>query len=503
MSRNVALNNRKIAIIRQDPNIRDVCAMIERLDKLFQEKESYSKFLASRGASAQELLDLLQDLLDYDSNLARRDRRRLFKALIRLSRDSKLHPRCFTIPALEQGKLVAGGSFGDVYKGLLEGQSVAVKMMRVFEGSDIDALQKEFGREALIWRQLCHPNLLPFFGLYYFQERLCLVSPWMEKGHIRAFLKNETCDRDRLLSLILDVALGLQHLHENGVVHGDFKADNIFITPSGRACIGDFGLSSTITTTSSLQFANSSRGGQGGTIRYQAPELLQGERNDLHSDIYSFACVVYEVSSTSFRSCPPTLLILSATDADGKASIFGIIHGRRSDQSGSRRSPPSRPTWCSGTSSLDSLWNLLQHCWDGQPVMRPTAVQIVEQLLGPDIQATKIQSAPDWDDRFTSRFRRHLLGQRPLPGLVEFERMIFGDVVQSKNPVELTHQMYKNFPKGAINEDGKLLTGIRRGRGGARGAPVLFPDRLGGARAEAAHAAVRTHRRVGRADGEL
>jgi hypothetical protein len=100
------------------------------------------------------------------------------------------------------------------------------------------------------------------------------------------------------------------------------------------------------------------------------------------------------------------------------AVIKAVLDGRR----------PSRPTWCSGTSSLDSLWNLLQHCWDGQPVMRPTAVQIVEQLLGPDIQATKIQSAPDWDDRFTSRFRRHLLGQRPLSsGLVEFERMIFGD----------------------------------------------------------------------------
>jgi hypothetical protein len=86
--------------------------------------------------------------------------------------------------------------------------------------------------------------------------------------------------------------------------------------------------------------------------------------------------------------------------------------------------------------------------------------------------------------------------------------------------------MYKNFSKGAINEDGKVCLCIfdslsllvtdrvfvfylasqpesEEGRGGARGAPVLFPDRLGGARAEAAHAAVRTHRRVGRADDEL
>ncbi|KAJ7843299.1 kinase-like domain-containing protein [Mycena leptocephala] len=185
--------------------------MIERLNKLFHdEKEAYTKLLACRGSSAQWLLDLFQDLLDLDLNIENMSRRRLFKALIRLSTESKLYPRCFPLI------------------GLLCGQTVAVKMMRVFETSDVEALLKEFGREALIWRQLCHPNLLPFFGLYYFQGRLCLVSPWMENGHIRAFLKKETYDTDSLLSLILDIALGLEYLHDKSVVHGDLKGRTIF-----------------------------------------------------------------------------------------------------------------------------------------------------------------------------------------------------------------------------------------------------------------------------------
>ncbi|KAJ7278642.1 hypothetical protein C8J57DRAFT_1059452, partial [Mycena rebaudengoi] len=46
-------------------------------------------------------------------------------------------------------------------------------------------------REALIWRQLSLPNLLPFFGLYYFQQMLYLVSPWKENGHMRAFIKKD------------------------------------------------------------------------------------------------------------------------------------------------------------------------------------------------------------------------------------------------------------------------------------------------------------------------
>jgi serine/threonine protein kinase len=61
---------------------------------------------------------------------------------------------------------------------------------------------QEFSREALIWRQLSHPNVLPFFGLYYLENRLCLVSPWMENGNMMEFLTNENPDLTDRLSLV-------------------------------------------------------------------------------------------------------------------------------------------------------------------------------------------------------------------------------------------------------------------------------------------------------------
>lgn len=86
--------------------------------------------------------------------------------------------------------------------------------MRVFRDTDIQDVLKvclirlsiafcyiylqAFGREALIWRQLSHPNLLPFFGLYYVDSRLCLVSPWMENGHLLQFLRHTSTNIDRL-----------------------------------------------------------------------------------------------------------------------------------------------------------------------------------------------------------------------------------------------------------------------------------------------------------------
>ncbi|KAJ7018999.1 kinase-like domain-containing protein [Mycena alexandri] len=351
--------------------------------------------------------NLLQDILDYKPNLATINRRRLFKALIRLSGASKLYPRCFPLTGLDRKALVAGGTFGDVYTGLLRGQSVAIKMMRVFDQSDIDALLKGFGREALIWRQLSHPNLLPFYGLYYFQRRLCLVSPWMDNGHIRAFLKKKMYCTDCLLSLILDVARGLEYLHSKGVVHGDLKGDNIFVTASCRACLADFGFASIRTSMASIQFTNSSQHAQGGTARYQAPELHRGGQNDHLTDIYAFACLVYELLTG--KAPFPEL-------NNDVAVAMTVIEGGR----------PSRPSSCSGTSSLDALWNLLQNCWEEKPENRPTASQLVERLKGDDIKAMAAESTSDWDDTFTSKFRRLFLGERAFPTVIEFERVVYG-----------------------------------------------------------------------------
>ncbi|KAJ7015836.1 kinase-like domain-containing protein, partial [Mycena alexandri] len=355
------------------------------------EQESREEFLASRGTDAQELLNLLQDLLDLDSfNVVKP---LIWKTLMRLSRLSDLHPRCFTLPGLQKiGDQVDGGGFGDIWKGLVRGQSVCVKIMRIFREEDLTAVLKKFGREALIWRQLCHPNLLPFFGVYYTEKRLCLVSPWMESGNVMQYLRKQSPDINRCLSLILDVAFGLQYLHEKNVVHGDLKAINILVTPSGRACICDFGLSSVVSEIT-LRL-HSTTTAKGGTVRYYAPELFQENKKHFGSDVYAFACVCSEMLSghIPFHDSP--------NDA---AVMFKIIKGGH----------PTRPPICFGTSQLDCLWALLQDCWGGEASMRPTASQIIERLVEPSIGATTTSSTTDWDDTFTCKFRRSLQ-DRPL-----------------------------------------------------------------------------------------
>ncbi|KAJ6484895.1 hypothetical protein C8R45DRAFT_789286, partial [Mycena sanguinolenta] len=105
------------------------------------------------------------------------------KALCCLSCVSGLHPHCFALTGLQKiGQRVGGGGFGDIWKGLGSFSTLPYQ--------DTCRLT-EFGREALIWRQLCHGNLLPFFGLYHLDDTLCLVSPWIQNGNIMRFLRRK------------------------------------------------------------------------------------------------------------------------------------------------------------------------------------------------------------------------------------------------------------------------------------------------------------------------
>ncbi|KAJ7020294.1 kinase-like domain-containing protein [Mycena alexandri] len=379
----------------------DICV---NLVGLLGNKATYKRFLSRRNTSAQHLLDLLQDLLDDDSS-TQFARPFLIRALLRLSRVSGRHPRCFSILDLKTEGQVDAGNYSDVWKGSVQGEEVCIKIMRLFKTSDIEVLLQEFGREALLWRQLNHPNVLPFFGLYYLEKRLCLISPWMANGNIFEYLRKRRLSVNRL-SFVLDVALGVEYLHNNHVVHGDLKSANILVSPSGRACIADFGLSY-ITNPMTFRFTHLTvERGRGGTLRYQAPELFKDEMNHSGSDIYAFACVCYEIMTGKV----PFYEI-----AKDPAVMAKVLAGTK----------PSKPSSWS-TPLFEQFWQFLQDCWNTVPELRPTATQIVKRLRGSPFQLEMPQGVPDWDEKSTSNARRSLQPQPPTISKAQLEMLIFG-----------------------------------------------------------------------------
>ncbi|KAJ7213152.1 hypothetical protein GGX14DRAFT_446459 [Mycena pura] len=364
----------------------DILCVCAQLADILSNRVTYQEFLKTRNEEAQKLLDLIQDLLDYpllDDGI----RPVILKALLRLSTTSSLHPRCFVLSDRLQldGHQVAAGSFGDVWKGRIHGEIVSVKVMRVYQEADVEALLKEFYREALIWRQLSHPNLLPFFGAYYLEgskSQLCLVSPWMENGNIARYLKGNPVGVNKL-SLVLDVALGLEHIHGLKLVHGDLKAINVLVTRSGRAVLADFGLSS-VSDSKILSAMSTSTVKSGGTARWQAPELFAGNPNSFASDVYAFSFVCYEILTGTL---PFKELIKDV------AVMFQVMHGHR----------PKRTS-----SIVDDVWSLMEDCWQEDPQKRPSAEQIVFRLRDRPINAVPTNAASDWVPWYTSKFRSSL-----------------------------------------------------------------------------------------------
>ncbi|KAK0244443.1 hypothetical protein EDD85DRAFT_945746 [Armillaria nabsnona] len=105
-------------------------------------------------------------------------------------------------------------------------QELDANLLRVFIPEKArEKLLRDFCQEALIWRQLCHPNILPFLGVSedLFATSYCLISPWMINENIMCYLEVHP-DHDRLTSLV-QVAEGMQYLHNHDppIVHADIR----------------------------------------------------------------------------------------------------------------------------------------------------------------------------------------------------------------------------------------------------------------------------------------
>ncbi|KAF7339002.1 hypothetical protein MVEN_01976400 [Mycena venus] len=362
-------------------DIRCICAQIVGV---LRNPQAYQRLLDARDDEAQQLIDLFQDLLDYPP-LDSLSRPIIWKVMRKLSKRSGRHPRCFAIPDFQlNGSPVTGGAFADIWKCHFQNETVCVKAIRVFEKSDMEALLKAFHKEALIWRQHAHPNLLPFFGIYSLTDprpRLCLVSPWMENGDISKYLQGNPAGINRL-TLVLDVAIGLAHLHSQNFVHGDLKAMNVLVTRSGRAVIADFGQSSVVMN-SGITALSSTVQQSGGTLRWQAPELLKGSPNSVESDVYAFAGVCYEIFTGE----------IPFFEVSERALLWHILSGNI---------PQKSPC------ISDDIWAHMEECWDTDPEKRPVAKDIVTAFSDPPISAVPTEAASDWEPSYTAKFRASL-----------------------------------------------------------------------------------------------
>jgi hypothetical protein len=325
-----------------------------------------------RAAHKEDIQRLMSELVE-SGKLQLQARSGTQSALVLISMESDL------VPSGDHAEtsLLGVGGFAQVrrMRWLSGGVDVAVKTLLNTSLSDKALL--ELRREAEAMAAMPHPNVTRLFGASLTPPHLCLVLEFAPGGSLDKALEREGAPppmpalgadaedavrslvvwRERLL-ISIDAAKGLSYLHSRRVLHRDIKSANVLLfgmLPRRQAKIADFGLAVVKSESSTLATVSSA-----GTVNWKAPELLdEGGKSSRASDMYSFACVVYELTSGQIPWA-----------GHEPFKVFRALY---------RSERPDRPRNCP-----DDVWTLVQRGWAHTPEERisfTAAIAALEESL--------------------------------------------------------------------------------------------------------------------------
>nr|XP_009406071.1 PREDICTED: serine/threonine-protein kinase STY46-like [Musa acuminata subsp. malaccensis] len=253
---------------------------------------------------------------------------------------------------LKMGEKIASGSCGDLFRGSYLGQDVAIKVIRSDHLNE--SLLLEFHQEVSILKKIQHENVVRFIGVCTKPSQFCIVTEYMHGGNLYDYLHkhHNILELTMLLKFAIDICKGMEYLHQNNIIHRDLKTANLLMDSNLVVKVADFGVAR-IQNQAGVMTAET------GTYRWMAPEVINHLPYDQKADVFSFAIVLWELTTSKIPY--ETMTPLQAA--------LGVRQGLR----------PVLPEYMH-----PRLLDLMQRCWEAAPAERPTFSDIrveLEELL--------------------------------------------------------------------------------------------------------------------------
>ncbi|KAK4254794.1 hypothetical protein QN277_007890 [Acacia crassicarpa] len=242
------------------------------------------------------------------------------------------------------------------------GTKVSVKILDKDCYSDPDSINA-FKHELTLLEKVRHPNVVQFVGAVTQNIPMMIVSEYHPKGDLASYLqKKGRLSPSKALRFALDIARGMNYLHEckpDPIIHCDLKPKNILLDSGGQLKVAGFGM----VRLSKISPDKTRLVQPGANIDlsslYVAPEIYKDDTFDRSVDAYSFGLIVYEMIEGIQPLHPkPPEEALKLMCIEGKRPPFKIK---------TKSYPPD-------------LRELIEECWDPEPLVRPTFSEVIVRL---------------------------------------------------------------------------------------------------------------------------
>jgi eukaryotic-like serine/threonine-protein kinase len=152
--------------------------------------------------------------------------------------------------------LVGRGGMGEVYAAYdpeLD-RKVAVKLLRVKPGNGVSLTEgrQRTLREAQAIARLSHPNVVVVYDVGTFQDQVFIAMEFVEGNTVTYWLQSQARSWQEILKVFRAAGSGLMAAHDKGLVHRDFKPDNVMVGRDGEVRVMDFGLARQVTEKSAV-----------------------------------------------------------------------------------------------------------------------------------------------------------------------------------------------------------------------------------------------------------